>query len=88
MLGGVLLGYILRSKSEFFMNHLQKAILVIICLLLFLLGVEIGFNDTIIKNFSSIGVDAFVITLGAVLGSALAAAILWKAIVRANKNNS
>jgi len=82
MLGGVFIGHLLRNKQ---LNYIHKIIMVLICILLFLLGVEVGFNDAIIKNFHKIGIEAVIITLAAVLGSALMAWGLWRIIIRYNR---
>jgi len=84
MLGGVFIGYLLREKP---LNYIHKIIMVLICLLLFLLGVEVGFNEDIIKNFPTIGMEAVIITLAAVIGSTLMAWGLWKVITRNSEKN-
>ncbi|HHU96275.1 MAG: LysO family transporter [Bacteroidota bacterium] len=81
VLGGVA-GFLLR-KREF--KHITKLIMGFIFLLLFLLGVEVGSNPQIIAGFASIGLEALVITLAAVLGSALAALLLWRHIRNSKK---
>lgn len=81
VLGGVV-GFLLR-KREF--KHITKLITGFIFLLLFLLGVEVGSNPQIIAGLASIGLEALVITLAAVLGSALAALLLWRYIRNSKK---
>ena len=76
LIGGVL-GYFLRNR-EF--GYISKAIMILICLLLLLLGIEVGQNPQIIDGLATIGVESLVITLGAVAGSALMALLLWKYI--------
>ena len=46
-------------------------------ILLFLLGVEVGGNRQIIEGLATIGLEAFVITLAAILGSCICAWALW-----------
>jgi uncharacterized membrane protein YbjE (DUF340 family) len=46
-------------------------------MLLFVLGLEIGFNDKLLSEFAHIGTSALVISILAVLGSAIAAGIFW-----------
>lgn len=82
MLGGVFVGYLLRKRE---LNYIHKIIMVLICMLLFLLGVEVGFNEAIIKNFPKIGTEAIIITLAAVTGSTLMAWALWKTITSRNQ---
>ena len=75
MLTGMLLGFLLRNKKK--LSWIQKAITALIWLLLFLLGLDVGSNDAIIKNLHSLGVDAIIITLAATLGSVTFAWLLW-----------
>ena len=49
-----------------------------IFLLLFLLGIGVGTNDKIINNLHSIGLQALIITLGAMLGSLICAWVVYK----------
>lgn len=44
-----------------------------IFLLLFILGIGVGTNDKIINNLHSIGIQALILTIGAVLGSLICA---------------
>ena len=46
-------------------------------LLLFLLGIDVGGNEAIVKGLHAIGLEAFIITTAAVAGSTLAAWGLW-----------
>jgi uncharacterized membrane protein YbjE (DUF340 family) len=77
-LGGIL-GYLFRKKE---VKFISKSIMTLICLLLLLLGVEVGKNPDIINGIATIGVEAFVITLAAVAGSSIMALILWRYIKR------
>jgi hypothetical protein len=45
---------------------------------LFLLGIEVGHNEQIIRSLPTLGVEAFAIALVCVLGSCLAAWGLWR----------
>lgn len=74
MLTGVLIGWVTRKHC---LKFLQQIIPVFIWLLLFLLGVEVGDNDTILRGLHTIGIEALVLTLGGTLGSVLAASLLW-----------
>ena len=82
MLTGMLIGYLLRSKR---LLWIQKVITLLIWLLLFLLGIDVGGNGKIINSLNAIGMEAFVITLAAVAGSVLAAWGLWYLIYIRNK---
>ena len=69
MLTGMLLGYLLRSKR---LTWIHKVITLLIWLLLFLLGIDVGGNEAIVKGLHAIGLEALIIT-----GSTLAAWGLW-----------
>jgi len=74
MLTGMLIGYLLRNKR---LHWIHKVITVLIWLLLFLLGIDVGSNEAIIKGLHTIGMEAAIITIGAVIGSTLCAWGLW-----------
>jgi len=56
-----------------------------IFLLLFLLGIGVGTNDKIINNLHSIGLQALILTLGAILGSLICAYLVYKFFFRTEK---
>ena len=68
MLTGMLLGYLLRSKR---LSWIHKIIT------LLLLGIDVGGNESIIKGLHTLGLEAVVITVAAVIGSTLCAWGLW-----------
>ena len=74
MLTGMLLGYLLRSKR---LSWIHKIITLFIWILLFLLGIDVGGNDSIIKGLHTLGLEAVIITIAAVIGSILCAWGLW-----------
>lgn len=76
MLTGMLLGYLLRSKR---LTWIHKVITLLIWLLLFLLGIDVGGNEAIVKGLHAIGLEALIITAAAVTGSTLAAQTLVSA---------
>ena len=51
MLTGMLLGYLLRSKR---LTWIHKVITLLIWLLLFLLGIDVGGNEAIVKGLHAI----------------------------------
>ena len=79
MLTGMLLGYLLRKRS---LHKIHTVITVLIWALLFILGIEVGGNEQIIKGLHTIGIEAVILTLGSTLGSVIAAWALWKALYR------
>ena len=82
MLTGMLLGFLLRKQK---LSGIHKAITVLIWLLLFLLGIDVGGNQEIINGLHTIGMEALIITLAAVLGSVTAAWGLWYVLYKRNK---
>ncbi len=84
MLLGIAAGYALRGKPVRFMPQL---IITLIWLLLFLLGLEVGGNQQVVKQSGKIILQAFVIATAGTLGSVVAAKFLWKAIVKSDKKN-
>ncbi len=77
MLTGIISGYLLRKKKLGFMNGL---ILTLIWALLFLLGLEVGMNETVVRKFASLGLEAAIIAIAATLGSVIGAKLLWGSI--------
>ena len=82
MLTGMLLGFLLRKQK---LSGIHKVITVLIWLLLFLLGIDVGGNQKIINGLHTIGLEAIVITLAAVLGSVTAAWALLYVLYKRNK---
>lgn len=74
---GFILGYILQNKTKFILFS-NKATTLIIYMLLFLLGIGVGLNKTIVSNIANIGLQAILITFGAVLGSLIFAYITYR----------
>ena len=77
MFGGIISGYLLR-KWKF--THINRIILTLVWLLLFMLGLELGLNDQVVTQFAQLGFEAFLIALFGTLGSVLAALFLWRKI--------
>ena len=73
------MGYLLRRNS---LSWIGKVITALIWLLLFLLGIEVGHNEQIIRSLPTLGMEAFLIAIVCVLGSCLAAWALWKHVNR------
>lgn len=75
MLLGVLTGYFLRNRN---MKWVSRVVMVLIWVLLFLLGIEVGANDEIVNGLHTIGMEALLITVFALAGSLLGAWGLWR----------
>lgn len=82
MLSGAFLGFVFRKTK---INWIQKLITLFIWLLLFLLGIEAGSNESVVTGLGTIGLEALIITVAAMLGSCLLALALWKYL---NKDNN
>ena len=79
MLTGILLGYLLRKRD---LKKIHQIITLLIWLLLFILGIEVGSNEQIIKGLHTIGLEAVILTLGGTLGSVIAAWSLWRSLYK------
>ena len=79
MLSGILVGYLMRTKE---LKSIGKVITLLIWILLFLLGVEVGSNRQIIEGLGTLGLEAILITLAALLGSCVCAWGLWKVLYK------
>lgn len=75
MLGGVLVGYLLRKKKT---GWISGFIMIAIWILLFLLGIAVGHNDEILNNLDTIGWQALVLSVGGVLGSVVLASVVYR----------
>ena len=82
MAAGIFLGYLLRKKRLAFV---PKIISLAIYALLFFLGITVGANRDIMDKLGIIGLDALVITSGAVIGSAFAALFIYKRFFKEEK---
>lgn len=82
MLTGMLIGYLLHSKR---LTWIHKIITLLIWVLLFLLGIDVGGNEAIVKGLHTLGIEAAIITLAAVIGSILCAWGLWYLLYIRNK---
>lgn len=85
MFTGMALGFILRKKR---LGFIHKIITVLIWLLLFLLGVDVGGNNAIMSSLHTLGVEALIITVAAVLGSAIMAYLLWRFTMKRKEGSS
>lgn len=71
----MLLGYLLRARN---LAWIHSLITLLIWVLLFILGIEVGGNERIITSLHTLGLEAIILTLGGTLGSVLAAWCLWR----------
>ena len=82
MFGGIILGYAIKNYR---LKFLSSIITTLIWVLLFILGIEVGSNQQIINGLATLGLEAIIITIAAVLGSCVAAWLLWYALYKRKK---
>lgn len=75
MFFGVSIGLLLRNNPPKF---LVKLINVVIYILLLTLGISVGANKMIINNLHTLGIQALIITLGALAGSIFLSWLLFR----------
>lgn len=85
MAAGITTGHLLRNRNT---KWLQKVITLLIWVLLFMLGVESGSNREIINGFTTLGAEAFVLTICGLVGSIFLSWVLWKIISKSRKEGS
>lgn len=79
--GGILVGRLLAGRK---LSALPRLVTVIIWLLLFLLGIEVGSDPQVIHGMATLGRSAAVIFGCSVAGSIGAAWLLERSVVRRN----
>lgn len=85
MVAGILTGFVI-NRFPLAIKINDKLISWAIYVLLFLLGISVGLNKTILQNLDKIGVQALIITTGAISGSVFALWILYRFLFREEKN--
>lgn len=65
---GIIFGSVFKNKTEM-VKVIDPMTKISIYLLLFLLGISVGTNETVIKNIYSLGAQALSLTFGGVTGS-------------------
>ena len=79
MLCGIAMGYLLRNKNT---RIVSRIITVLIWLLLFLLGTEVGSNPRIVMGMQTLGIEALLLTIGGAVGTIIFSWLLWKYVSR------
>ena len=79
IIGGIITGRLLSSWRLVFVSRM---ITVIIWLLLFLLGLEVGSDPTVVGGMATLGRTAFVIFACSVAGSICMSWLLWRCVPR------
>ena len=75
MFSGIAFGYLMRRHR---FTHIGKIIISFIWILLFVLGVEVGGDPKVMNSLHTLGIEAIFIAGISILGSAVAAMLLWK----------
>ena len=79
MLSGIAAGTLFRHRP---IRFIPKVISVLIWVLLFFLGVEVGSDPKIIGNLKDLGTEALTLTSAGLAGSMAMAWLLWKKVSR------
>ncbi|MCK4321343.1 LysO family transporter [candidate division WOR-3 bacterium] len=79
---GILIGSLLKSK-EAVINMTDKLIEWFIYIFLFFLGISVGANEEIAMNFLKLGIQALILTAGAIIGSVIASYFVYKKFFKA-----
>ena len=86
MFAGVGAGWLLRKWKS--VKYSGAAVTVVIWLLLFLMGAEIGADRELVRNLSSLGLQALVFAAAGICGSVAASAILYRMLSRKGRSGS
>lgn len=82
---GAAIGYPLRNKNE--IHKISGLIHIVVCTLLFLLGLSIGLNKTLISNFGYFCSQAMVIATLSVFGSIIASILVYHLFFKKGDSN-
>ena len=83
MAAGIAAGYLLRKAR--WTQYLGKPVIYTVALLLFLMGVSVGSNETLTANLLSLGADAALIAVASTLGSVLAGVVVYRSFFKKEK---
>lgn len=84
MAAGIASGYVLRHRR--WTKRLSGPILWTVALLLFLMGLSVGGNRTLISHLGSLGTDALLIAVCCTLGSVLTGALVYRLLFKNRRN--
>ena len=80
---GIAIGFAVQHNTSI-VKRLDPVINVAIYALLFFLGVSVGTNETIIQNLGTLGLQAILLSIGAVAGSVLLAFFTYRFFFKKN----
>ena len=75
ILSGMAVGFLLRKRQLRIVPHL---VTVLIWLLLFFLGIEVGENPQVIESITTLGLEALWLSLAGLAGTFLFSWALWR----------
>ncbi len=75
MLSGMAVGFLLRKRRLKVVPH---AVTVLIWLLLFFLGIEVGSNPQVVGGIRDLGIEALWLSLTGIVGTVLFSWALWR----------
>ena len=81
MFAGVALGLLVGRRAKL-ARAVSKAVMPVICVLLFCMGVSVGGNAQVMENLSALGKEALLLTAGCIAGSLAAAWAVWKFAIK------
>ena len=82
---GAMIGYPLRNKTE--IHKIPALIHIVVCTLLFLLGLSIGLNKALVSNFGYFCSQAAVIATLSVFGSISASILVYNIFFKKGDNH-
>ncbi len=82
MLCGMGVGFLLRKRK---LGIVPVLVTVLIWLLLFFLGLDVGMNPSIMHAIQSLGLEALLLSLAGIAGSVTLAWALWRIASRKKK---
>ena len=85
MASGAFIGYLLRNKNNF--QKLPNLIHIVVCALLFLLGLSVGVNQLIVSNLTYFCEQAAIISVLSMTGSLIAALALYHFCFKKEEEN-
>jgi uncharacterized membrane protein YbjE (DUF340 family) len=72
--GGVLVGYLLRSRKNVLATASRATTWALYLMILFL-GISVGTNEAVVRALGRLGLQALIISVGGILGSVLVGCI-------------
>ena len=81
LVAGIAVGLLLRRREALIVFS-ERITTGAIYLLLWLLGLSVGANDTVIRNLGNLGIQSFTLCSGGIVGSVLVSLLVYTAFFR------